>query len=227
MNQQGRLLSLLLMTISLAGAISYLILKASLGLYIAIGAIALAVLIMPSILPGSPSIIQIAFMTSFILATGAFVAYIGFDDSQAAWGFLVAAVFSLPIVLAASPYLRSTWLKEHGEVSEPEAAKLPKDFWQRLGWLFIQGLSLGLTVALLVIAGYLGWRTWSEVSGNVLVLATLLLIFLALGSMVIKRVDKKPERWLSLEGLLVLSSPLYELLLPLMFVLLLLNFVMK
>lgn len=77
------------------------------------------------------------------------------------------------------------------------------------------------------LAGYLGWRTWPKVSGNVLILATLLLIFLVLGGIVIKRTDKKPERWLSLEGLLALSHSLYELLLPLVFVLLLLNFVMK
>lgn len=212
---------------SLVGAISYLILTVPLGLYIALGAIALAVVMILNILPSSPSIIQIAFMTSFILATGAIVAYVGFDDTQAAWFFLIAAVFSLPIVLLASRYLRSAWLKEQKEVSELEALKLPQGFWQQLGWLLIQGLSLGLTVALIVITGYLGWRTWPQVSGNVLILAIFLLLFLALGSMIVKRADKKPERWLSLEGLLALSNFLYKLLLPFVLVFLLLNLVMQ
>lgn len=225
MNKTVKVIALFLTVIGLAGVLSSLILKAPTGLYIGLGAIALAVAIIPSILPGAPSIMEIAFMTSFILATGAVVAHIGFADPQAAWFFLIAAVLSMPIVLIASRYLRSAWLKEHREV--PEASKLPQGFWQWLGWLFIQGLSLGLTVALVGLAGYLGWHTWPKVSGNVLILTTLLLIFLVLGSTVIKRVDKKPERWFSLEGLLVLSNLLYKLLLPFVFVLLLLNFVMQ
>ncbi len=77
------------------------------------------------------------------------------------------------------------------------------------------------------MTAYVGWRTWPKVSGNFLILAIILLIFFALGGTVIKRADKKLERWPSVEGLLALSDILCELLLPLMFVLLLLDFVMK
>lgn len=221
MNQRGRLLSLFFTVMSLAGVTFSLIWKAPLGLYIGLGFMILAVVVSLNILPRPPSIVEVAFVTSFMLATGALVAYAGFDDPLTAWFFLIAAIFSLPIVLFASRYLRSTLLKEQ---AESEAHEPHQGLWQRSGWLFI---NLGLTAALLAITGYLGWRTWPKVSGNVLILTAILLIFLVLGSMAFKRADKKLEHWLSGEGLLALSSLLYELFLPLVFVLLLLNFAMK
>lgn len=221
MNQRGRLLSLFFAAMSLAGATVYLIWKIPLGLYIGLGFMILAVVVILNILPRPPSIVEMAFVTSFMLATGALVAYAGFDDTLTAWFFLITAIFSLPIVFFASRYLRSTLLKEQ---AESEAHEPHQGLRQQSGWLFI---NLSLTAALFGITGYLGWRTWPKVSGNVLILTTILLIFLALGSIVIKRADKKLERWLSGEDLLALSSLLYELFLPLVLVLLLLNFVMK
>jgi hypothetical protein len=227
--KQGRLLGLFLIVMSLAGAISYLIWQAPLGLYIGLvlGAIALAIVmnIPPSSLSISPT--QIALTTSLILTTGAIVAEVSFKDHSAAWFFLIAAAFSLPLVLGASRYMRSLWLKEQEKVSEPEAPQVPQSFWQSLGELFIKGLSLGLTVVLLATAGYAAWRIWPKVSGNTSALALLLLIFLFLGSMVVERADKRPEQWLSPEGLRALSGILREVLLLVTFVLLLLNAVTK
>jgi len=227
--KQGRLLGLFLIVMSLAGAISYLIWQAPLGLYIGLGLGAIALAIVMNIPPSSLSIspTQIALTTSLILTTGAIVAEVSFKDHSAAWFFLIAAAFSLPLVLGASRYMRSLWLKEQEKVSEPEAPQVPQSFWQSLGELFIKGLSLGLTAVLLVTAGYAAWRIWPKVSGNTLALALLLLIFLFLGSMVVERADKRPEQWLSPEGLRALSGILREVLLLVTFVLLLLNAVTK
>lgn len=226
MNKTIKVIALFLTVIGIAGALSYLIWKAPLSLYIGWGAMVLAVAVIINILPGPISKIEVTLMSSSMLAAGAFVAYVGFHDPPAAWFFLIAAVLSLPIMLFASRYLRSTSL-EGQEISGPQASEPQQGLWPRLGRLFIEGLSLGLTAAFLVITGYLGWRTWPKVSRNVLILATLLLIFLTILSMVIKQADKKPERWLSIEGLFALANLLYKLLLPVMFVLLLLNFAIK
>lgn len=234
--KQGRLLGLFLIVMSLAGAISYLIWQAPLGLYIGLGLGAIALAIVMNIPPSSLSIspTQIALTTSLILTTGAIVAEVSFKDHSAAWFFLIAAAFSLPLVLGASRYMRSLWLKEQEKVSEPEAPQVPQSFWQslgelfiKLGELFIKGLSLGLTAVLLVTAGYAAWRIWPKVSGNTSALALLLLIFFFLGSMVVERADKRPEQWLSPEGLRALSGILREVLLLVTFVLLLLNAVTK
>ncbi len=222
MNQRGRSLGLFFIVISLAATTFYLIVKAPLALYIGWGFMVLAVAVLLTILQ-VPSI-NMAFMISFMLAVGSFGAYGGFHDLPAAWFFLIAAVCSVPIVLVARRYLRSIVLQGQ-QISE-----LPQDLqsrWGRLFMMFIRGLSLGFTVAILVMTVYVGWRTWPKVSGNILILATILLIFLIVGSMRLKQTNEKPKRWLSVDGVFAFAHLLGDLLLPVLLVLLLLNFVAK
>lgn len=151
---------------------------------------------------------QAALVTPFMLAVGSFIASV-FRDTLMAWLFLIAATVSFPLILALVRRLSSSAVTEDQGVSETDEGLFR--------WVLV-----GMTTVIAIAGvGYLGWRVWSKVSANVSILAVILLVVLTIFGMAMKRMDRKPRRWLSRLSLL------NELLLPVFLVLLLLHIVMK
>ncbi len=217
MSLQARMLSLILAGVSIGGVVYYFVFGATASIYVAWVSMILAWTIMIVSMASHlsrTSATQAALVAPFMLAVGSFIAS-AFRDTLMAWLFLIAATVSFPLILALVRRLSSSAVTEDQGVSETHEGLL-------------RWVSVGITTIIAIAGvGYFGWRVWSKVSANVLMLATILLIVLAIFGMTMKRLDRKPKRWLSLEGLFVLSGLLNELLFPVFLVLLLLNIAVK
>ncbi len=220
MNSRAKTLSLTLAGASIGGVIYYFVFGVTASIYIAWVSMILAwtiIIFSMAVYLSKIQATQAALLISFLLAVGSFIAS-AFHDTLIAWIFLIVAVVSLPITVALVRRLSSTAQEDHSVPGTKEG----------LGTVVpLRWISLGTTIVAVTGVGYLGWRVWPRVSANVLILATILLIVLTTFSIFIKRADKSPERWLSMEGVFALSGLLNELLFPAFLALLLLNIAIK